>query len=187
MKKGRQKLILRIIAMCCAGLFIGYNGYLWNSQSLQGNVLPMPFGVGTALVLSGSMEPALSVDDMIIVKSQEDYQTGDVVVYQSGSTLVVHRIIAMEDGMVTTQGDANNAPDAPVELASVKGKVVGQIKNVGSFVRLLKAPLVSYGLMALAIWLLERSFRKEKQQDNEQIEKLEEEIRRLKEPQAEEN
>lgn len=185
MKNSRLKLILRLIAMCCAGLFIGYNGYLWNSQTLQGNVLPMPFGVGTAIVLSGSMEPALSVDDMIIVQSQEDYQTGDVVVYQSGSTLVVHRIMAIEDGMVTTQGDANNAPDAPVELAAVKGKVVGHVENVGGFVRLLKAPLVSYGLMALAIWLLERSFRREKQQDNDEIQKLEEEIRRLKDAQEE--
>lgn len=187
MKNPRLKLILRIIAMCCAGLFIGYNGYLWNIQTLQGNVLPMPFGVGSAIVLSGSMEPALHVDDMIIVTRQEDYQTGDVVVYQSGSSLVVHRIVSMEGNMVTTQGDANNAPDEPVDIGQIKGEVVGCVRNVGGIVRVLKAPLVSYGLMALAILLLERSFRQEKRQDNEEIEKLEEEIRRLKEAQTEEN
>lgn len=185
MKKGRLKLILRLIAMACAGLFIGYNAYLWNVQSMQGNVLPMPFGVGSAIVLSGSMEPTLSVDDMIIVTRQREYHVDDVVVYQSGNSLVVHRIVAMDGHLVTTQGDANNAPDEPMDVALVKGKVVGQIRNAGRVVRLLKSPVISYGLMALAIFLLERSFRREKQQDNDEIQKLEDEIRRLKDAQKE--
>lgn len=185
MKKTTGQRVLRIVIIVCIAVFLLCNLYLLNEKTLRGNVLPMPFGFGTAIVLSGSMEPALSVDDLIIVMQHNDYQIGDVVVYQSGNSLVVHRIVAMEGNTVTTQGDANNAPDSPVDLALVKGKVVDHVKNVGRVVRLLKSPVVAFGLMALAIYLLESSFRKEKSQENDEIQKLEEEIQRLKQAQEE--
>ena len=179
-KKFTVKLVLRIIALCAVVLFLAYNIYLWNVQSMQGVALPMPFGVGTAVVLSGSMEPALSVDDLIVVIAREDYQVDDVVVYQSGSSLVVHRIVGIDEGMVTTQGDANNVPDDPVDSGTIKGAVVGRIRNMGRAVRLMKAPTVSFCLTALAIYLMERSFRREKADDDQKMEKLQEEIQRLK-------
>lgn len=185
MKKITKQKVLRIAIIACVAVFLICNIYLLNEKTLKGNALPMPFGVGTAIVLSGSMEPALSVDDMILVAACEDYGVGDVVVYQSDSLLVVHRIIAMENGMVTTQGDANNAPDEPVELAKLKGRVVGHVTGVGNLVRTVKSPVVSFGLMGLAIFLLERSFRQDKQQDQDEIDKLEAEIRRLKAEQGE--
>lgn len=179
-KKSSVKLVLRIIALCAVVLFLVCNIYLWNVQSMQGTVLPMPFGVGVALVLSGSMEPALSVDDLIVVIARENYRMDDVVVYQSGSSLVVHRIVGVDEEMVTTQGDANNAPDNPVDISIIKGAVVGRVQNVGWAVRLLKAPMVSFCLMGLAIYLMERSFRREKDSDDQKMEKLQEEIQRLK-------
>lgn len=185
MKKTTGQRVLRIVIIVCIAVFLICNLYLLNEKTLRGNAMPMPFGFGMSIVLSGSMEPELSVDDLIIVAWQETFEVGDVVVFQSGDSLVVHRIIAIEGNMVTTQGDANNAPDSPVELACVKGKVVGQVENVGRMVQTVKSPVVAFGLMALAIFLLERSFRKEKTQDNDEISKLEEEIQRLKEAQEE--
>lgn len=181
MKITKTKSALRTVIIVCIAVFLVVNVYLLNVQTLQGNALPMPFGVGAAIVLSGSMEPELSVDDLIIVTAQDSYELGDVVVYQSGSTLVVHRIIEIADGFVTTQGDANNAPDEPVELAKIKGEVVHHVENVGSLARTVKSPVVSFGLMGLAIFLLERSFRRDKQEEDDKIQSMEEEIRRLKE------
>lgn len=174
------KMVARILALACVGVFLGFNIYSWNAKSLTGNVLPMPFGIGTAVVLSGSMEPTLSVDDLIIVKQQDDYKVDDIVVYQSGGMLVVHRIISIQDNMVVTQGDANNTADAEMEISLIKGKMVGQVKNVGSLVRLMKSPLVSIGLLAGVVVLLERSYRKERRQGDDELEKIKEEIRRLK-------
>lgn len=179
-KKSPVKLVVRIIALFAVVLFLGYNIYLWNVQSMQGTVLPMPFGVGAAVVLSGSMEPALSVDDLIVVIARENYHVDDVVVYQSGSSLVVHRIVGVDGEMVTTQGDANNAPDDPVDISIIKGAVVGRVRNVGWAIRLMKAPAVSFCFMGLAIYLMERSFRREKDSDDQKMEKLQEEIQRLK-------
>ena len=179
------KNILRIIALSCVGVFLGFNIYIWNAKSLMGNVLPMPFGFGTAVVLSGSMEPTLSVDDLIFVKAQESYEVGDVVVYQSGSLVVVHRVVSIEGDTVITQGDANNAPDDEMSISLIKGRMVGSLKNAGGIVRLLKSPVVSVGLLAAAVLLMERSYRKERQQGNEEIDKIKEEIRRLKAEQEE--
>ncbi len=185
MKKTIQKKLVRIAVIVCIAIFLITNIYLLNEKTLRGNALPMPFGFGTAIVLSGSMEPTLHVDDLIIVTISDSYAVGDIVVYQSGNSLVVHRILEITDGMVTTQGDANNAPDAPVELSQIKGKVENHVTGVGRLVRTLKSPVAAFGLMALAIFLLERSFRKDKQETKDDIEKMEEEIRRLKQ-QAEE-
>ena len=181
MKKITKEKILRTVVIACTAVFLLWNIYLLNEKTLRGNALPMPFGFGTAMVLTGSMEPNIHADDLIFVARQEAYGVGDVVVYQSGESLVVHRIIAMENGMVTTQGDANNAPDEPIEYGAIKGAMVGRIAGAGRLVRTMKSPMVSFGLMGLAIFLLERSFRKEKQDGNDEIRKMEEEIRRLKE------
>lgn len=179
-KKKTFKTILRIVALSCVGVFLGFNIYLWNAQSLTGNALPMPLGFGTAIVLSGSMEPTLSIDDLIFVKSQNSYAVDDVVVYQSGSMVVVHRIISIDGTTVITQGDANNTDDGEMDISVIKGAVIGRVKNAGAIVRLLKSPMVSVSLLAAAVLLMERSYRKEKEQSNEQLDKIKEEIRRLK-------
>ena len=179
-RKKILKLVLRIVALTFVAAFLGCNIYLWNAQSLTGNTLPMPFGRGVAIVLSGSMEPTLSVDDLIFVKAQDSYQVGDVVVFQSGSSVVVHRIIEINGDSVVTQGDANNAADEEMPLSRIKGEVTGRIRNAGGIVRFAKTPVVSIALVVLAVFLLERSYRKEKQQGDNELDKLKEEIRRLK-------
>lgn len=179
-KKKLCKMILRIVALSCVGVFLGFNIYMWNARSLTGNALPMPFGFGTAVVLSGSMEPTLSVDDLIFVKQQDSYAVGDVVVYQSGSIVVVHRIVSIDGQTVTTQGDANNAPDGEMDISRIKGRVVGSVKNAGAVVRMLKSPVVSVGLLAAAVLLMERGYRKEKEQGSQELDQIKEEIRRLK-------
>lgn len=180
------KSILRILALTCVGVFLGFNIYLWNAKSLTGNALPMPFGFGSAIVLSGSMEPTLHVDDLILVQAQESYEIGDVVVYQSGNMLVVHRIIAIDGENVVTKGDANNTDDGELALTRIKGKVVGSVKNAGAAVRVAKSPVVSVGLLGGAIFLLERSYRKEKQRSYDEMDKIKAEIRRLKAEQEQE-
>lgn len=175
------KTVLRIVVLSCVAIFFGCNIYLWNAQSLTGNAMPMPFGYGTALVLSGSMEPELSIDDLIFVKEQDHYEVGDVVVFQDGSILVVHRILEINGETVITKGDANNADDGEMEISRIKGKVIGSVGNAGAVVRILKSPLVSIGLLAGAVFLLERSYRKEKEKGDNELDQLKAEIRKLKE------
>lgn len=176
----KWKQICRTALLVFASVVLGVNLYLWNAKSLMGNALPMPFGYGAAVVLTGSMEPTIMADDLIIVKEGGDFQENDIVVYQSGSILVVHRIIEVGPDTITTQGDANNAPDSPVRKEMIKGRVVATVPGAGSVARLLKSPAATVILIGGALLLSELTYRKEKEKDRDELEKIKEEIRRLK-------
>ena len=176
----KWKNLVRIVLLVIAGAVLGVNLYSWNAKSLMGNSLPMPFGCGVAVVLSGSMEPTIRIDDLIIVTEQDDYRENDIIAYQSGSMVVVHRIIQVEPDTVITQGDANNAPDAPIRKEMIKGKVVHWIPGAGRIARLLKSPVATVILVGGALLLSELTLRKEKKKDEDELEKIKAEIRRLK-------
>ena len=171
---------IRFLLLILCGGVLGFNVYYANSSRLLGNQLPMPFGYGAAVVLSGSMEPELSKDDLIIVKKRESFDIGDVVVFQDGQSLVVHRIIEMNGESAVTKGDANNTADDPVSTDSIKGEVVFALPFLGRAVDFIKSPVGTVIIIALAILLLELPAIKEKQKDAEEIEKIKEEIRKLK-------
>lgn len=175
--------ILRTVFLIVVSAVLGLNIYNWNAKSLTGNVLPMPFGYGAAVVLSGSMEPTIMTNELIVVKAQKDYEVGDVVVYQTGRILVVHRIVGLEGESVTTRGDANNTDDAPIEQAHIKGKVIAHIPNVGTAVRIIKTPWATALLIAGAVLSVELPYRKEKEKKDEELERIKAEIRKLKEEQ----
>lgn len=162
-----------------ASLIIGVDLYLLNAQRLGGDPLPMPFGYGAAVVLSGSMEPALSVDDLLLIKKNQEYQIGDIVVYQNRTNLIVHRVVAVGDGTVQTQGDANNTPDPPTEISSVKGAVIAAIPKFGIVVRAVRSPIGMVGLLAGIAALFEWSYWKGRIKDEEELDRIREEIRRL--------
>lgn len=176
----KLKSLLRTGLLILAGLAVGINIYLWNARTLLGNAMPMPFGYGIAVVLSGSMEPTIAIDDLILVSQAESYAQDDIVVYQSGNVLVVHRILEVQPDTVITQGDANNTPDAPVRKEMIKGKVIACISGAGALARVLKSPVVTFSLLAAAILSVELGFRKEKEKKADELEKIKEEIRKLK-------
>lgn len=179
--KGKLKRIGRIILLSIIGLIIGINLYSWNASTLVGNAMPMPFGWGASVVLSGSMEPALSVNDLVIVREQSEYNKDDIVVYQDGSMLVIHRIISIDGDKVITQGDANNTADKPIEMSAIKGKQVASVPLVGALTNFLKTPTGFILVIIAAIALFEVPYLKERKRANEEQEKIKEEIRRLKE------
>ena len=174
------KTLLRRILLIVCGMVLGVNVYLANARSLVGNQLSMPFGYGAAMVLSGSMEPTFFTGDLIVVQECETAAVDDIVVYQDGGSLVVHRVIALEGDTVTTKGDANNVADEPIPLADVKGRVLFWIPHGGDVVSIIKSPVGTICLVAAAIALIEIPHRREKQKDDEQRQKLIDEIRQLK-------
>lgn len=177
------KSAVRLVALLLIGGILGLQLYSWNSSSLTGNILPMPFGVGSAVVLSGSMEPTIMTNELIIVRAEENYAPGDIVVYQNGRVLVVHRIVRMDGETVTTRGDANNTDDQPVAADQIKGKVIAHIPKVGSLVRMLKSPVATIALILGAVLSIELPFRMEKEKKEADLEAIKAEIRRLKEEQ----
>lgn len=190
------KPIVRTALLVLAALIVGLNVYAINASRLTGDMVPMPFGVGATVVLSGSMEPTLSTGDLLFIAERDSYEVDDVVVFQSQRMAVVHRIIDIREVevenpdpdateplvelSVTTRGDANNTPDEPISMNQIKGIVVFRLPLVGYLVNMIKTPLGTILILAAAIFLLERSFHKEKEKDLDKLEEIRREIEKLK-------
>lgn len=179
MKKLLKSAIARYVVLGILAVAIGINVFLLNATHLTGDAVPMPFGFGASVVLSGSMEPAMSVGDLLFVVAGDRYEPGDIVVYQSGSMPVVHRIVKINDETVVTQGDANNTSDEPFPVTAIKGKVVLTIPLIGYGVWALKSPVAVLVMLAAAVMLIEWSFRSGKAEKEAEKEKLKAEIRSL--------
>ncbi len=89
--------------------------------------------VPLAVVSSWSMEPVLHVGDIVIVSGSSSYSVGDIVVYDNGRNLIVHRIVGVQGSHYITKGDANSFPDNfRPSIKDVKGKVIVVIPYLGS-------------------------------------------------------
>lgn len=88
--------------------------------------------IGAAVVLSGSMEPALSVNDVIFFVKQDGYKAGDIVVFSDDGTKSVHRIVKSSPKEIVTKGDFNNAEDKPITPDKIIGKVRLKLPAIGA-------------------------------------------------------
>ena len=178
--KNVLKKVGRIVLLSVIGLIIGISLYGYNARTFVGNPMPMPFGWGASVVLSGSMEPALSVNDLVFVREQDSYETGDIVVYQDEGSLVIHRIISLDKNEVITQGDANNTADSPIDISLIKGKAVASLPFVGAAAQFLKTPVGFILVIIVSIALFEMPYLKQRKKADDDLEKIKEEIKRLK-------
>lgn len=183
----RKITIFRRLLLVLLGLALGVILYFANAQNILGNQLPMPFGIGIANVLSGSMEPAFSKGTLLIIKETDQVKIGDVVVYQQENSLIVHRVVDIQENQITTKGDANNTPDPMFDRSQIKGVVIGKIPYLGAVLNQLKTPAGMIVLLLLAFLLIEGSFHRQKEEDEKQLDAIKEEIRRLKQEKEEQN
>ena len=128
------------------------------AQSRLTGMEPSLFGNRLYVVDSGSMEPALKINSLIIVneKSPDQINTGDILTYYGADsvTRVTHRVIEIgtNNDYFITQGDANNVEDAmPVERESVIGIVTVTIPLVGYAFRFLSSTPGIVFLLSLGI------------------------------------
>ena len=158
----KKKKTLKTVGYCfsavvlCAVLYAVVFTAVVKIKNPQG--LSMPFGFGASFVLSGSMEPEISADDLVFVKRADELHVGDVVLYNTGRSNVLHRITKIDGDMITTQGDANNTEDKPFYKSAVLGVYIGKIPSGGKIIRFVTNPpfvmAVVFLLMAAAvIWM----------------------------------
>ncbi|MBE5916658.1 MAG: class B sortase [Pseudobutyrivibrio ruminis] len=99
--------------------------------------IPRLVGISSYNVISGSMEPTISVGSIVYVKGQDfdKLSVGDIIAFNSGASVVTHRITAIdsESMLITTKGDANSEEDfTPIAYTNVIGKVVFHIPVYGN-------------------------------------------------------
>jgi signal peptidase len=128
-------------------------------------VLPRAGWYRPVTVLSGSMKPAFSPGDMVVVTAEPltDVRVGQVITYRipiGDHHVQTHRVVKIVRGglhpVVRTKGDANNAPDP--WTAKLQGTTVWRVRAVlpklGWAVFWLRSPLVHNLTVLLAPLLL---------------------------------
>jgi signal peptidase I len=81
-------------------------------------------GTFTFSINGNSMKPVLFPGDKVKITACRDYRAGDIVLYESGTQLIVHRIMDMRGETVITKGDYNQGFDYAVQKSAILGKLV---------------------------------------------------------------
>lgn len=98
------------------------------------------FGIRVFRVGSGSMEPYLKVNDLIIIKTQNNYEINDVITFEDNNNYITHRIIEKEGDLITTKGDSNNTNDPSISEEKIVGKMIYKFRILGFLSYLLLKP-----------------------------------------------
>ena len=122
--------------------------------------VPQVLGYSVFRVMTGSMEPEIREDSLLVVKKTppEDIAPGDVISFFSPDPMLegavnTHRVVRIEreNGRIRfiTKGDANMIEDTyPVDASALVGRVVFKSYGLGKAVSLLSNALV-FGIIIL--------------------------------------
>ena len=104
---------------------------LLSSKYVFKDKIPNAFGYSILRVVSGSMEPNIKIGDFVVIKKCDNYKVGDIVRFSDEhDEVVTHRIIKIENDLITTKGDANNTDDGEIPISNIHGKVVTHFNNL---------------------------------------------------------
>lgn len=130
--------------------------------------VPTIGGYGALRVLSGSMEPEIPTNSLIVIHEVDagSLHEGDVITFYSNEPgldglVNTHRIVAIgrekasDELLFTTKGDANGlADEQPVPASNVIGKVVFVSGILGLLVSLLSNPLVFVPVILIPLGII---------------------------------
>lgn len=162
-----KKVLIAIVNTLSVVIIVFAVLVLLTVATTRGGEAPSFLGYSVFHVLTGSMEPAIPTDSLILVHrtEPESIAVGDVITFYSrdpelGGAMNTHRVAAIareSDGSLvfTTAGDANYVPDEyPTYARDVVGVVVFSSFALGKLVRLLSNPLVFFPFLIVPLVVL---------------------------------
>ena len=161
-----KKIILNIIngvsvIVIAAAVFVLLTVVLTKSGDV-----PNIMGYSVFRVLTGSMEPAIETDSLIVVERVDasEVKTGDIISFFSqdpvhGGAVNTHRVVSIEQNgdnwNFVTKGDANQLEDKYVTSSEdLIGKVVFVSHGMGIMVHLLSNPLIFIPVILLPMFVI---------------------------------
>lgn len=107
-------LTILIIIIVCLGIIINKDKII--------SKIPVQYLV----IKSGSMQPTLNINDIVIIKKKSNYNIGDIITFsRNNQYFVTHRIQYIENNGFITKGDNNNCVDDDIVKAeNIQGKVI---------------------------------------------------------------
>jgi len=112
-------------------------------------LFPIKGNYKVKVVLSGSMEPAIHIGSIVIIKPISQYKIGDVVIFGKDTKQdipITHRIVSSRavEGVLlfTTKGDANEDPDTTeIRESDIHGRVLFSVPWMGYVIEFVRKPL----------------------------------------------
>lgn len=131
-----------LVILLIVGAFMFYFNMKSRSYTNKGLEYTAPFGLYT--IVSGSMEPNVSVYDVVIAADYDisKIKVGDIITFVSSwdinyGVTVTHRVVAIDKNErgefeLSTKGDNNGSVDGgKVTQHNLVGKVVGRLPQLG--------------------------------------------------------
>jgi len=116
-------------------------------------VYPNYFGYTFFSVASGSMEPTLFINDVILVKiGNDDINENDIITFvNEKEEIITHRVLNINGNVFTVKGDNNNTIDSPINRDQIIGKTVKVFPKLSVWQKIMSEPKI---LIVLFITLL---------------------------------
>lgn len=142
------KNVLKSIGYLFVGMLVALCVYTFVMTDILKKDYANIFGYTYFVVATGSMSGTIEVNDVVIVKLQDDIKVNDIITYKGDDNeFITHRVVKKIGNQIITQGDVNNTEDDPI----TKSDVVGTVKLVisPSFVlKLIAVLLIVFILLA---------------------------------------
>lgn len=144
------------------------------------------FGFYMFNIVSGSMEPTLGINDVVVVQKCpiSKLRKGDIITFQQDGRTISHRIvdITAEKGIVKfkTQGDNNEIPDLDkIDAEQIYGKVLFSIKKVGKIINYIQnvRGFINIVIFAIIVYILIGL--RDKQKSNRKLKRKKYEIKKM--------
>lgn len=161
-----KKILFKILNVISILMIICSLGVLLTVVMTKKGEAPSVLGYSLFRVMTGSMEPNIPTNSLIVVRNVEvqTLEKGDVISFYSRDPSLMgevntHRILDIRelDGryVFTTKGDANNVEDRYVTYGEdIIGKVVFSSYRLGQAVRLISNPILFVPLIIIPLAIM---------------------------------
>ena len=146
------KKILKVILILIVFIIIVFNVVLIYKAQNNKEEMPDFLGYTPYMIISGSMEPKIPVNSIIVTKKvdKDKIEVGDIVSYipKNSDMIVTHRVVKMTylptknvEILYETKGDNNlHSDEFLISFSQIKGKYIFTIPLLGKIVSLAKTP-----------------------------------------------
>lgn len=117
---------------------------------------PELFGYVFYIQEDESMSPNFESTDVILVKKNEEYKSGDIILYFDSldSKYKAQAIVSMDSNTLTTKCSMCDANSEPISKDSVVGKAIGKVLFMGAIIQFFKQKAVLIGFGVIGVVLL---------------------------------
>ena len=122
------KRILKIVIGTILLLFYSIVIYIFIMDKITNSDYIKIFNYTYFIIVSGSMENEIKVNDLVLVKLTDKVKEKDIITYKKeNGKVITHRVIKIDKDQLITKGDANLKEDNPINRNQIIGKVIFHI------------------------------------------------------------